>query len=135
MVSRRNSIFFVVGVLSLIAAIIVGLSTLEKPVTGQPVPAPSTVAAAPTSTLAPADQFLADIHAAGLSDIVNDAYTQASAAQAPCSVAAEGLPWSDILALDEQLPVGPSEFGRMAAIGIRDECPRYLSVVPSGWLP
>lgn len=135
--SRRDVhdvIFVGVGALCLVVAIILGFAFRERPVAGHAVPA-STVVAAPTNALPPTDRFLADIHAAGLPDIVNDAYTQASAAQAPCTVAAEGLSWSDILLLDEQLPVGPSEYGRMAAIGIRDECPRYLSVVPSGWLP
>lgn len=116
----------------LVGAVVVAL-LVPTPATA---PAPASSPAATTSvaiTLNSTDQFLADLHAANLPILVNDTYTEEVAAKAPCSVAAEGLPWSDILALDEQLPVGPDEYGQMAAIGIQDECPRYLSAVPSGW--
>lgn len=115
------------------------------------VPTPSATPPASTPTLIPTTQALdptqqlsADLQQADLPLLSTAttatpaeqlAYTEEVVATAPCDAAAAGASWSTILDLDTDLPVGPLQYGAMVAIGIRDECPRYLSVVPSGWMP
>jgi hypothetical protein len=115
-----------------------------------PIPAatPSTPPLAQTATPTPTPTstwgLIEDLDTAGLpllstkatvTEYQRETYTEAAVAKAPCTVAAEGGSWSIILSLDEELPVGPTQYGQMVAIGIRDECPRYLAVVPPDWLP
>jgi hypothetical protein len=105
-------------------------------------PAPPTSSGLPATLTYPSPQtFAAELAAAGLpllpvpygdSLVQQQTYTETVVAELPCESAAEGESWDQIIgSLDDDLGVNPIQYGKMVTVGIRVECPKYVTLIPT----
>jgi hypothetical protein len=135
--NTRQKVFYVGGTL-LFFAVAVTVALLVPTPSSTPAPAsvPTSVTSSVESDSYGPQTLVSDLQSAGLPLLDNSpSYTQETVATAPCAAARDGANWGTILDLDMSLPTGPLQYGKMVAIGIRDECPQYLTVVPAEWMP